>query len=175
MFSIICVCTTTFEVDIPLLNRCFQQSIVWITLKPLLCLNNIFSHQKAILYQHTIQIFPLFWKFATMKLATLVEDDLKAPFSIATTLRCRAGTTPFSGLLHFTLDAYLIMLSVKAPSSPFFFFFFFFKSLVWLELGLNPGLPDHWWTLNSLSHVICKLMIQLGSNFETCRLKVSSL
>ena len=26
----------------------------------------------------------------------------------------------------------------------FFFFFFFFKSLVWLNLGLNPGLLGHW-------------------------------
>ena len=25
-----------------------------------------------------------------------------------------------------------------------------FASLVWLDLGLNPGLPDHWWTLSSL-------------------------
>ena len=24
------------------------------------------------------------------------------------------------------------------------------KSLVWLDLGLNPGLPDHWRTLYSL-------------------------
>ena len=26
-----------------------------------------------------------------------------------------------------------------------------FKSLVWLGLELNPGLPDHWWTLYPLS------------------------
>ena len=24
-----------------------------------------------------------------------------------------------------------------------------FESLVWVDLGLNPGLPDHWWTLYS--------------------------
>ena len=34
------------------------------------------------------------------KLATLVEGDPKAPFSIATTPRCRG----FPGLLHFYLD-----------------------------------------------------------------------
>ena len=39
-----------------------------------------------------------------VKLATIVEGDPKAPFSIA---------TPFPGLLHFTLEPYLIMLSVK--------------------------------------------------------------
>ena len=46
-------------------------------------------------------------------LATVVEVDPKAPFSIATTPRCREGATPFPGLLHFTLDTYLILLSVK--------------------------------------------------------------
>ena len=47
------------------------------------------------------------------KLATVVEGEQKAPFSIATTPRCREGATPFPGLLHFTLDTYLILLRVK--------------------------------------------------------------
>ena len=38
------------------------------------------------------------------KLATIVEGDLKAPFSIATTPRCRGGRYSFPGLLYFTLD-----------------------------------------------------------------------
>ena len=46
-------------------------------------------------------------------MATLFEGDPKGPFSIATTPRCRGGNYFFPGLLHFTLDAYLIMLSVK--------------------------------------------------------------
>ena len=46
-------------------------------------------------------------------LATIVEGDQKAAFSIATTPRCRGGRFPFAGLLHFTLDMYLILLSVK--------------------------------------------------------------
>ena len=42
--SIICVCTTAFKVSIPSLNRCFWRSRFRITLiKPLLCLNSIFS------------------------------------------------------------------------------------------------------------------------------------
>ena len=45
------VCTTAFKVSITPLNHCFQWSRVWITLiKPLLCLNSIFYHQKAMLY-----------------------------------------------------------------------------------------------------------------------------
>ena len=46
-------------------------------------------------------------------MATIVEGNPKAPFSIATTPRCRGGRYSFPGLLYFTLDPYLIMLSVK--------------------------------------------------------------
>ena len=46
-----------------------------------------------------------------VKLATIVEGDPKAPFSIATT----------PGLLHFTLEPYLIMLSVKQGGIKFHF------------------------------------------------------
>ena len=50
---------------------------------------------------------------AYVKLATVVEGDQKAAFSIATTPSVGEGATPFPGLLHFTLDTYLILLSVK--------------------------------------------------------------
>ena len=51
--------------------------------------------------------------YVKVKLAPLVESDPKAPFSIATRPRSRGGATPSPGLLHFTLDPYLIILSVK--------------------------------------------------------------
>ena len=54
------------------------------------------------------------------KLATIVEGNPKAPFSIATTPSCRGGRYSFPGLLYFTLDPYLIMLSVKQGSSTIF-------------------------------------------------------
>ena len=54
VFSIIFVSMTAFQVYIPLLNHCFRQSRIQITLnKPLLCLKSIFPHQKTMLYQHT--------------------------------------------------------------------------------------------------------------------------
>ena len=56
------------------------------------------------------------------------------------------GTIPFPGLLQFTLDPYLITLSVMQGGIKYLFF----QSLVWLDLGLNPGFPDDWWTLYSL-------------------------
>ena len=52
-FSIVCICMTMFKVIIPPLNCCFRWSRFLITfIKPFLCLNSIFSHQKAMFYQH---------------------------------------------------------------------------------------------------------------------------
>ena len=48
-----------------------------------------------------------------LKLLTKVEGDPKAPFLIATTQGVGEDATPFPGLIHFTLDPYLIMLTVK--------------------------------------------------------------
>ena len=59
-----------------------------------------------------------------VKLATLVEGDLKAPFLRAITPRCREGTTSFPGLLHFTLDPHLIFLSVKQGGIKYRFWVF---------------------------------------------------
>ena len=56
------------------------------------------------------------------KLATLVEGDPKACFSMVTTLRyIEVGATPFPGLLHFILDMYHIILSVKQGGIKFYF------------------------------------------------------
>ena len=68
-----------------------------------------------------------------VKLATLVEGDLKAPFPIATT----------PGLLHFTLDPYLIMLSDKQGGIKYHFLSHWYDT-TW---RLNPGFPGHCRTL----------------------------
>ena len=50
----------------------------------------------------------------------VVEGDSKASFSIATTVRCRGGTTPFPGMLHLPLiRTYNAVLS-KETSNTFF-------------------------------------------------------
>ena len=60
------------------------------------------------------QFFISGYKKSKERLATVVEGDQKAPFSIATTPKFRGkGATPFPGLLHFTLDTHLILPSVK--------------------------------------------------------------
>ena len=76
-------------------------------------------------------------------LATVVKSDQKAPFSLATTPRCRGGCYSFLWIaplypwyVPFIAECYA--RRYKVP---------FFKSLVGKNLGLNPGLPDHWQTL----------------------------
>ena len=65
----------------------------------------------------------------------------KGSFSIATTPRYREGATPFP--LSLILTLYYWMLSKDVSST-------IFKFLVWLDLGLNPGLTGHWWTVYPL-------------------------
>ena len=64
---------------------------------------------------------------------TVVEGDLKAPFSIATTLKCRGGCYSFPCIASLTLDPYLIMLLSKAASSTIFWVF----GITW------PGIEPH--------------------------------
>ena len=73
-----------------------------------------------------IEILALCTSKSKVKLATIVEGNPKAPFSIATTPMCRGGRYSFPGLLYFTLDPYLIMLSVKQGGIKYHIF----KSLV---------------------------------------------
>ena len=63
-------------------------------------------------------------------LATVVKGDPKAPFLISTTPLCKGGLYSIP------------RIAALYPWS--------FESLVWLDLGLKPGLLDHWWTLYSI-------------------------
>ena len=71
------------------------------------------------------------------------------------------GPTPFPGLLHFTLDSYLILPSVKQGGIKYHFGW---KSLVWHNLGLNTGLLDHWRTLYPLGQWARKQQIPRNIN-----------
>ena len=64
-------------------------------------------------------------------MATIVKANAMVPFSIATTPEVaieRKGATPFPGLLHFTLDAFLIMLSVKQGGIKYHFWSLWYDS-----------------------------------------------
>ena len=73
-------------------------------------------------------------------MATVVKGDQMAPFSIATTPRCRGGHYWIAPLYPWYVP-YNAECSARRCQVPFF------KPLVWLDLGLNPGLPDYWQTL----------------------------
>ena len=93
------------------------------------------------------------WEFSqavamiSNKLATLVMGAPKAPFSIATTPRCRGGWYYFPWIA----PLYPRSLPYNAECEARWHQVPFFESLVWHDLGLNPILLDHWRTLYSLS------------------------
>ena len=69
-----------------------------------------------------------------------------APFSKATISRCRGRALLLSRYcltLPLIRTLYCRVLSKEVSST-------ILKSFVWRDLGLNPGLPDHWRTLNPL-------------------------
>ena len=77
-----------------------------------------------------------------VKLTTIVEGDPKAPFSIATTPRCRGGCNSFPGLLYFTLDPYLIMLSVKQGGIKYHFLSLWYDS-TWDWTQVSQAIGEH--------------------------------
>ena len=77
-----------------------------------------------------------------VKLATFVEGNQKAPFSIATTSRRRGGRYSFPGLLHFTLDPYLIMLSIKQDSIKYHFLSLWYGS-TWDWTPISRTIGEH--------------------------------
>ena len=76
------------------------------------------------------------------KWATIVEGNPKAPFSIATTPRCRGGRYSFPGLLYFTLDPYLIMLSVKQGGIKYHFLSLWYDS-TWDWTQVSRAIGEH--------------------------------
>ena len=80
------------------------------------------------------------------KLVNLVKGDLEAPFSIATTSRSRGGRyyIPRIAPLYPWSSPYSAECLARWHQVPFF------ESLVWLNLGLNLGLPDYWQIVYSL-------------------------
>ena len=74
------------------------------------------------------------------KLPILVEGDLTAPLSIVTTLICDGGANPFPGLLHFNLDMYFIMLSVKQGGIKYHFLLLWYDSTWdWTPVSQTTG------------------------------------
>ena len=77
-----------------------------------------------------------------VKLATIVKGNPKAPFSVATTPMCRGGRYSFPGLLYFTLDPYLIMLSAKQGSIKYHFLSLWYDS-TWDWTQVSRAIGEH--------------------------------
>ena len=95
-----------------------------------------------------IKTIMLYISVIKVELVILVEGNQKAPFSIATTPKCRGGRYSLPRIAplypwYIPYNAECLERQYQVP---------FFESLVWLNLGLNPGLLDHWWTLYSLGN-----------------------
>ena len=84
--------------------------------------------------------------------------DLKAPFPIATTPKCRGGHYSFLWIVPLCpwYIPYNAECKARQHQVPFF------ESLVWLDMGLNPGLQAHWWKLQLLGQwrrYICTIIV----------------
>ena len=71
----------------------------------------------------TVKILPL-WLKHVYEVGDRSRGQLEAPFSIAATRDVGEGDAPFPGLLHFTLDTYLILLIIKQDSIKYHFWVF---------------------------------------------------
>ena len=87
-----------------------------------------------------------------VKLATLVEGDLKAPFPIATTPSCwgRRNSIPWFAPLYPRSLPHSAECKARHDST---------HDKVWLNVRLNPGIRDHWRTLYSLGHLLSRDLI----------------
>ena len=83
-----------------------------------------------------------FYALQVYKLATIIEGNPKAPFSIATTPMCRGGRYSFPGLLYFTLDPYLMMLSVKQGGIKYHFLSLWYDS-TWDWTQISRAIGEH--------------------------------
>ena len=87
------------------------------------------------------------WAGCQVKLATLVEGDTKVPFSIATTAWSREGWFSFPLIALFTLELYLIMLSVKQGGIKYHFLSLWYDSTWdWTPVCRAIGEPFGQWT-----------------------------
>ena len=87
-------------------------------------------------------IYIYIYIYSKVKLATIVEGNPKAPFSIATTPMCRGGRYSFPGLLYFTLDPYLIMLSAKQGGIKYHFLSLWYDS-TWDWTQVSRAIGEH--------------------------------
>ena len=80
----------------------------------------------------------------------VVDGNSKAPFSTATTPRCRGERSSFSWIS----SLYQWWLPYNAKRYARWHQVSYSETLVWLDLGLKPSLTVPWWTFYPLSQYI---------------------
>ena len=98
-----------------------------------------------------------------VNLAIVVEGYPKAPFSIATTPRCRGGRYSFPSIT----SLYPRYVPYNAECLAKRHQVLLFECLVWHDLGLYPGLPGHWRTRYQLFHGQTTIYIYIINKIAT--------
>ena len=91
-------------------------------------------YSKSVLY---MTIFKMCIIHENIQTWNLVEGDPKAPFQKLIHWGVGKGATPFSGILHFSIDLYFIMLNVKQSGIKYHFLSLWYDS-TWIE-PRSPG------------------------------------
>ena len=112
-----------FQESMTILNACTKKSqetpvyvYIYIVIHRQIC----FVLSKLISVARHIYIY-----IYKVKFVTIIKGNLKAPFSIATTPKCKGGYCSFLWIVPYTLDLYLIMLNVKQGNIKYHFFWVF--------------------------------------------------
>ena len=130
-----------FKHKLHLLCKLFVEEdllIIFQFLKGLVLVLLVTSHT----YNRQFWFFNIGFLMIVVKLATIVEGDQKVPFSIATTPMCKGGRYSFPGLLYFTLDPYIIMLSVKQGGIKYHFLSLWYDS-TWDWTQVSRVIGEH--------------------------------
>ena len=104
----------------------------------------IYIYIDIYIYMHKcISMFVCVCVYIYISWPTVVEDDLKASSSIATTLKCWGGHYTFPCIALLTLDPYLIMLSVKQGSIKYYFLNLWYDS-TWDCTPVSQTIGEHY-------------------------------
>ena len=79
------------------------------------------THTHTHIYSEFVYIYIYIYISCKVRLENVVEGNENSPFSIVTTRGVGEGITLFLRLLHFTLNTYLILLSVKQAGIKYHF------------------------------------------------------
>ena len=108
--------------------------------------------------------FPLLYIYI-YKLVNRIRGRPKAPFSIATTTKCRGGHYSFPCIAPLTLDPYRIMPSVKLKASSTIVWFFGMTIWDWTQVSRIIGEPLCQWVYLKTTELSFIMIVCFFANF----------